>query len=272
MNVIKLKKMEFYGYHGCMEKEKIEGQKFYVSINLFLPEVKGSLTDNLEETVDYSKVYEAAKEITENERFNLIEKLAREIGKRVIDDNPMVKRAEVTVSKPSAPIEGVFETMEVTIPVTRRQAIISFGSNMGDREDNIRQALSMLENNPYIKVERVSSLYETEPVGYLNQDNFLNGCAVLKTTLEPLELLEFMLGKELELHRVRTIKNGPRTIDLDILTIDNLKMNTEKLCLPHPRMYERAFVLVPLKELGLYNGEIPEGSAVKLYKAFGAQN
>ena len=123
----------------------------------------------------------------------------------------------------------------------------------------------MVADIPGVKIRKISSLYETEPVGYDDQADFLNGCMAVSTYLEPFELLSKLQKIELDLDRVRTIKNGPRTIDLDLLLMSGVRLDTEELTIPHPRMYERAFVLVPLKEIGYYHGDIPQGKDVRLY-------
>ncbi len=139
---------------------------------------------------------------------------------------------------------------------------------MGDREDNLKRAVLRLSENGAISDIRVSSIYETEPVGYENQSYFYNICVSFLTDLEPIEVLDYIQGIEQELLRVRTIKNGPRTIDLDILLYGERTIEEERLIVPHPRMYDRAFVLVPLTEIGLYDGDIPDGKSVKRVKEF----
>lgn len=146
--------------------------------------------------------------------------------------------------------------------------VLSIGSNMGDREENLKRAVLRLSENGAISDIRVSSIYETEPVGYENQSYFYNICVSFLTDLTPISVLDFIQGIEQELLRVRTIKNGPRTIDLDILLYGERTIEEERLIVPHPRMYERAFVLVPLTEIGLYDGDIPDGKSVKKVKEF----
>ncbi len=128
-------------------------------------------------------------------------------------------------------------------------AYISLGSNLGDRKSNLMKAMTLLSSHMSITVSNVSSIYETDPVGYLNQDNFLNIVCRIKTDLTPLALLSYLQTIEQILHRERTIRFGPRTIDLDILTYDDLVLDTDVLTLPHPRMAERSFVLIPLHEI-----------------------
>lgn len=126
---------------------------------------------------------------------------------------------------------------------------ISLGSNMGNGEKNIAKALKCIENLPSTTVLEVSSLYLTEPISKISQPHFLNCCAKLYSTLSPHDLLRGVLKIELELGRVRKEIDGPRTIDIDLLLYDDLKLDTVDLILPHPRMLERDFVLVPLSEI-----------------------
>lgn len=125
---------------------------------------------------------------------------------------------------------------------------LSLGSNIGDREANLRRALELLEA-PGAHITRVSSLYDTEPVEMRSQPRFLNLVAELKTDLFPLQLLNRIAKIERELGRKRTVDKGPRTIDIDILTFERFVMDTAQLTVPHPRMTERRFVLEPLAEL-----------------------
>ncbi|WP_414054691.1 2-amino-4-hydroxy-6-hydroxymethyldihydropteridine diphosphokinase [Macrococcus equi] len=126
---------------------------------------------------------------------------------------------------------------------------ISFGSNMGDREQQISDALNLLDNVRDTSVKCVSSLYETAPVGGVEQDDFLNGIAEITTQLSPLELLDEIQAIELKLNRVRKIHWGPRTIDLDIVLFGAEVIDSERLKIPHPFMHERSFVLIPLNEV-----------------------
>ena len=128
-------------------------------------------------------------------------------------------------------------------------AYLSLGSNMGDRKENIQKAIEALCSSGKVKLTNFSSIYETDPVGYTDQDPFLNMVIEVATTLSPWDLLNLCLEVERELGRKRIIRWGPRTIDLDILLYNNENIKTEHLKIPHPRMKERAFVLVPLAEI-----------------------
>lgn len=127
--------------------------------------------------------------------------------------------------------------------------IIGIGTNIGDREKNIKDAVSALELVPKTKVLRVSKIYETEPVGYEEQENFYNACVEIESSFEPNEMLGVCLGIEAGFGRIRKIKNGPRILDLDLIFAENETINTPNLTVPHPRYSERRFVLIPLLEL-----------------------
>lgn len=131
-------------------------------------------------------------------------------------------------------------------------AYIGVGSNIGDRIGYVQQAHSLLNYTDGIQVLESSSLYETEPVGYKDQEWFINAVLKIETTLSPEELLHQCCRVETQLGRVRncdSLKNGPRTLDLDILFYDNKVINNEILEIPHPRMHQRAYALVPILEL-----------------------
>jgi 2-amino-4-hydroxy-6-hydroxymethyldihydropteridine diphosphokinase len=126
-------------------------------------------------------------------------------------------------------------------------AYIGLGSNLGDRMATLRTAMQRLEKLG--RITGVSSLYETKPVGYLEQPRFLNAVVALETALAPGDLLRALLDIERDLGRTRSFADAPRTLDLDLLLVDDLTLETTELTLPHPRLHERAFVLVPLAEV-----------------------
>lgn len=124
---------------------------------------------------------------------------------------------------------------------------LGLGSNIGNSKKNIESALLMISEE--VNILKKSSYYETEPVGFKEQSWFLNIVIQGETNLSPKELLEFTQDIEKKMKRVKTILNGPRIIDVDILIYDQINMETETLIIPHPRMYERAFVMIPLFEI-----------------------
>ncbi|QRG67872.1 2-amino-4-hydroxy-6-hydroxymethyldihydropteridine diphosphokinase [Brevibacillus choshinensis] len=137
-------------------------------------------------------------------------------------------------------------------------AYLALGSNIGDRVLTLQQAIRKLHEQPGMQVSRVSFVYETDPVGYVDQDAFLNMVVAVETSLSADELLNAALSVEKELGRVRTIRWGPRTIDIDVLLYDQATIQNEHLMIPHPAMTERAFVLVPLRDVW-------EGEALPVY-------
>lgn len=128
-------------------------------------------------------------------------------------------------------------------------AYLGLGSNLGDREAMLRAAIAALDATPDVRVTAVSSLYETPPWGPVPQGPYLNACVALDTTLSPRELLTLCLAIERDHGRERAIRWGPRTLDIDVLLYGDEAIDEEGLIVPHPRMTERAFVLVPLAEI-----------------------
>jgi len=124
---------------------------------------------------------------------------------------------------------------------------LGLGSNMGNRQDNLGEALGFLSQR--LRVEKVSSVYDTEPVGNTNQPRFLNLVCQVYTRLAPKELLTLVKGIESKLGRALSQSNAPRPIDIDILFYGDQVIETPELVIPHPRLAERAFVLVPLAEI-----------------------
>lgn len=127
-------------------------------------------------------------------------------------------------------------------------AFVALGSNLGDREGNLRRALELLSQNG-VEIVKISKFIETEPYGVIDQPLFLNGVCQVKTALKPLELLRLLLAVEKEMGRVRLRHWGERNIDLDLLLYEDAIMDTEELRLPHPDMVNRDFVMLPLAEI-----------------------
>ncbi len=126
---------------------------------------------------------------------------------------------------------------------------VSLGSNKGDREHNLRRGVNLLDQLPHTSVVKISSIYETDPVGVTGQRRFLNAAAELRTGLEPVRLLAEFKRIEKRLGRKPGPRWGPRTLDIDLLLYGNETIERGELAVPHPRMMERAFVLVPLGEI-----------------------
>lgn len=136
---------------------------------------------------------------------------------------------------------------------------IGLGTNVGDRRSNLESAISRIAT--VMKVVRRSSIYQTEPVGFKDQPDFWNMVIECSTDLPARQLMQELLRIEQEMGRVRTFRNAPRIIDLDILQYDDLRIDEPDLQIPHPRMRERAFVTVPMQELNGTAVEPPPGIA-----------
>jgi 2-amino-4-hydroxy-6-hydroxymethyldihydropteridine diphosphokinase len=127
---------------------------------------------------------------------------------------------------------------------------VAVGSNLGDRKRLIEEAFDRIGRIPEITLSCVSSIIETEPEGGpAGQNRYLNAAARIETNLDPFDLLTVLQKIEFDLGRVRSVPNGPRTIDLDILLYDDAEMRSAELTIPHPRMFDRLFVLIPLLEI-----------------------
>ena len=145
------------------------------------------------------------------------------------------------------------------------EIFVALGSNLGDRLANLGQALELLAREPGFVLRRCSDAYETEPVGP-PQPKFLNAVAQLGSLLSPRETLKRLLAIEERMGRVRREKNGPREIDLDLLLFGDRRIDEPGLQVPHPRMHDRAFVLVPLAEIAPRLAQTAEPAGVRRYR------
>ena len=246
---ILIKKIEFFAHHGVYESETREGQRFIVSARLFTDLEKSGESDRLEETIHYGQVSEFLVRFLTEHTYQLLEKAVQSCMEAVLLHFELLEGIELTLEKPDAPIELEFETVAVTRTLYRHTAYIGLGSNMGDKEGFIREALQAIDANPLCKVREVSELIETPPYGDVPQEDFLNGAARVETLMNPKRFLGFLQKLEQEAGRVRIVRWGPRTLDLDILLFDDLVMGTGELILPHQDMENRLFVLQPMAQI-----------------------
>ena len=148
-----------------------------------------------------------------------------------------------------------------------KKEVIALGSNIGDTLANLKEAVALLEENG-CNVLAVSRLYQTEPWGYADQDDFLNGVVLIETDRDPFSLLELTQGIEKGMGRKKLFVNGPRNIDLDILLYENERVESENLTIPHPRIAVRMFVLRPLMDI-VPEWDVPgSGTVEQLYDAY----
>jgi dihydroneopterin aldolase/2-amino-4-hydroxy-6-hydroxymethyldihydropteridine diphosphokinase len=359
LDVIELRGITAYGYHGATPEERRNGQTFHADLRLHLDSRAAGESDDLSLTVDYAQMARAVVDVLAGPAMNLLETVADRIAKTVLEHEP-VEVVEVTVHKPNAslgaqiadvsvhlrraahswrettfvaPDSAIFEAVgeaerraglagpgfgeelpeipaehagpvepiqssqapasqaleadrpspplrtpaaeaaqaaeppaEPTgVPARRRRvaatnwpvasidqvpdhpvdAIIGLGANLGEALATLRSALADLREEPGIEVVAVSPLARTAPVGYENQPDFFNAVAHIRTTLSPRALLRTLQGIEEKHGRQRSVRWGPRTLDLDLIAYDTLLADEEDLTLPHPSAHERSFVLVP---------------------------
>lgn len=252
MDCIKIIQLEVFAYHGCEEFEKINGQKFYVDATLYTDIRTSGASDDLNDTMNYAKVCEfITKFMTEN-RFDLIEAAAEQTSRALLIEFPRLRAIDFTIYKPDAPIGLPFGNVAVSISRKWNKAILSIGSNMGDKEAYLNNAVDSLYDDGNCRVNVVSNYIETEPYGPVEQDNFLNGCLEIETLYSPKELLKKVNQIEAEAGRIRDIHWGPRTLDIDIIFYEDEIVDEPDLKIPHVEMHKRLFVLEPLKQIAPY--------------------
>lgn len=251
MDEIRIEKLEVYAYHGVYASENEKGQRFYINAVLYTDTRRAGKEDDLELSTHYGEVCTFIHNYMTSRNYALIEAVAENLAEQILLNYHKLCAIDLEIRKPEAPIELPFESVSVKINRGWHRAVVALGSNLGDREKYIKDAVNTL-NEGSNEVEHMSDLIETKPYGNTNQDNFLNGVLVMKTLLSPNELLQFLHNIEQMAGRERKEHWGPRTLDLDIIFYDNIIMNTETLSIPHIDMENREFVLRPLAQLMPY--------------------
>lgn len=252
MDRIFLKNVEIFANHGVFQEEKTLGQKFILDIELFLDTKEAGVTGDLTKSVHYGELCHRIEEEFIKESYDLIETAAQKVADYILHNYEIVQSVKVTLKKPWAPIGRHLDYAGIEIERGWHEAYLSIGSNIGDKEKNLNDAVERISSLAEIKVENVSGFIVTEPWGYTDQEEFLNGAVKIKTTFSPKELVRALLHIESDMKRERIIRWGPRIIDLDVVFYDNLISDDDEIILPHPRMEEREFVLKPLSELCPY--------------------
>lgn len=249
MDCIRIRNLEVFGHHGVYREENKLGQKFIVCADLYMDTRTAGLSDDIEQSVNYGEVCKLIDKHMREKTFYLIEAAAEDLAKAILLKFDRIERVELEVKKPWAPIGLPIEEVSVKIDRKWHDAYIGLGSNMGDKWDNINEALKKMSLDDDIKVIEVSTLIETRPYGYEEQDDFLNGAVHITTLYSPSELLKCLSEFENLAGRKREIHWGPRTLDLDILFYDDIILDTRELTIPHFDMINRDFVLKPLNEI-----------------------
>lgn len=248
MDVIKIRGLEVNACHGVFDSEKINKQPFIFDADLESDFFGAAKDDDLNKTVNYAEVCNLIVEIASKNTFSLIEKLAYECAFEILDGFP-VQGVKITVWKPHAPIEHKFENVGISVCCRRERVLLSLGSSMGDKKGYLDFAINRLNSTRGIKVRKVSSYIQTPPYGGVAQNSFLNCAAEIQTYLSPRALLEEIHTIESEGKRVRTVRWGDRTLDIDIIFYGDKIICEDGLTIPHTDYKNRPFVLQPLKEI-----------------------
>ncbi len=245
-DAIELRGIRLLGRHGVGDAERQSAQPFELDLDVTVDMSGAASSDDVRDTVDYQRLVELASDVVTGASFRLLETLATAIADALLSVG-RVEQVTVSVRKLRPPV--AFDIRSAGVCITRAservRAFVGLGSNMGDRLELIRRAVAGLPD-----VAAVSPLYETEPVGGPpGQGPYLNAVVELNTPKSPRQLLEIAGRLESEADRLRGEKDGPRTLDVDILLVGDLSVDEADLVVPHPRMWERRFVLAPLADL-----------------------
>ena len=252
MDKIHIKDLEIIGFHGAIPEEKVLGQKFVLSFELDVDLRQAGKNDDLTKTVHYGELAQKVEEEFTKTSYDLIEKAAEEICEFVLLNYPLVKKVKLLLKKPWAPTRKHVEYVAVEIERKWNKVYIAAGSNLGDKEETLKEAIYKIDKRKDYVVTKVSNLYTTDPVGYEDQDQFVNCVFEIDTLQTPSELMDTLLEVEKDFKRERIIRWGPRTLDLDIIFYDDIISYDEHILIPHPRAHERQFVMKPMCDINPY--------------------
>lgn len=260
-DLIRLAGVRGRGFHGVFEHERRDGQEFVVDVELEADLSWAGASDALADTVNYGEIGALALAHIEGQPLDLIEALAERIAADVLGQHRLVDEVRVTVHKPQAPVGVPFG--DVTVTVMRRRApvpvVIAVGANLDNPAAAVTSAIDRLTG--LLTQVRASSVIDTEPVGGPEQPAYANAVVVGRTRWSAPRLLRALHEIEAEAGRVRAVRWGPRTLDLDLIQWGIPGTDSEwlspgpALLLPHPRAHERGFVVRPWLEAD------PAGSA-----------
>lgn len=246
---ISLRGVRAFGHHGVLAEEKRDGQEFVVDVVLHLDLAPAGTSDDLARTVNYAEVGADVVARIEGPSLDLIESLAEQVAGDALA-RPGVHTVEVTVHKPSAPVGVPFA--DVTVSVERRRAVpvvIALGANLGDPERRLDAAIDDLAGD--LDAVRRAPFVTTDPVGGPDQPRYTNTVLLATTALAPEALLARLHAVEARHGRVREVRWGARSLDLDLIQYGDPAIGSDvvsddpELTLPHPRAHERGFVLAP---------------------------
>ena len=259
MDTITLTGVHANGTHGVLAFEHERPQTFVVDVTLHLDLAAAGQSDDLNDTIDYGRVAKDIAAVIEGPHVDLIERLAQRIADKILADAPAVASIDVTVHKPHAPIVVAFADVSVSISRVRatdngrtaeehaiHNAVVALGGNVGEVESTLRAAVREIDALLGTQVTGISPLYRTAAWGMADgTPDFLNAVVELETTMGSHELLAALQSIEANHGRIRENHWDSRPLDLDIIDFDGITSADPDLALPHPRAWQRAFVLAP---------------------------
>ncbi len=263
LDIIKIKNIEIFANHGVLREENVLGQKFLVSVDLYLSTRKAGKYDNLEFSVDYNRAAIMTEKFVSKNTFKLIETVAENLAEMLLINFRSVEKVRVEIKKPWAPVKIHTESFSVEIERGWKKVFLSLGSNIGDKKGYLDFAVAEIEKSDFCKVAKISDFIVTKPVSDIKQDDFLNGCVEIKTLYSPFELLKFINEIESKAGRDRSVHWGPRTLDIDIIFYDDVVIYEKNLIIPHIEMENRFFVLKPLSQIAPFQKHPVYGLSVK---------
>ena len=239
---------------GALPHEREAKQPLRIDLSIGVDLRDAGRTDELDDTVHYGLVAERVVEFAEESKHILLERLAADVADTVLAFD-RVEEVDVTVTKLRPPVPTPLQSTAVRMvrtraeaqvpPLRRHEAIVALGSNLGDREGFLSYAVGELGN-----VTAMSQVFETEPIGGPDaQDAYLNMVVKVETSLDPFAFIRRCQRIEAGALRQRVVHWGPRTLDVDLLFFDDVRIESAELTVPHPRVFERRFVLTPLSEV-----------------------
>jgi len=249
MDEIRIENLEVYAYHGVYEEENRMGQPFFINMVLYSSLREAGKTDALEKSTNYGEVCHFVNDWMKAHTVKLIETVAEELAKGILHKFPLIDSLDIEVRKPEAPVGLPFDCVSVKLHRGWHTAYVAIGSNLGDKENYMEAGINALKEAEDVRVVKIADVITTKPYGVEEQPDFLNSVIEIKTLLSPQELLDTLHEIENQAGRERTLRWGPRTLDLDIIFYDDLVMETETLIIPHVDMENREFVLEPMVQL-----------------------
>lgn len=246
---IEIKDLTIEATHGVFESEKTTKQPFVFNIVLDVNFLNAAKTDDLTKTISYCDIMNDVKEFATTNTFNLIETLSYRCALMLLKKYRQIEKINLSVSKPEAPFDMQFKTVQTTTILSWHKVYLSLGSNLGNKEALLKRAVKLLNKEDEIEVKATSDFYKNPPYGGVATEEFVNMAVEIDTTLNPYDLLNKIHEIEKALGRQRTVRWGNRTIDIDIIFYDDLHMNEKDLTIPHKDYRNRDFVLVPLSQI-----------------------